>query len=150
MNYTFRMEGVFSGHAESLFADLAAAQEGRYSTFLDLGGIAVCSASPDLFFERAGQRLVTRPMKGTAPWGRTLEEDRRQAEALHASAKERAENMMIVDMMRNDLGRVRADFDDMILWSPRGEVTEATKANVVVERRAERLTPPIAPGRSMT
>lgn len=89
VNYTFRMQGVFSGHAESRFADLGAAQGGRYSRFLDLVGIAVRSASPELFFERAGRRLVTRPMKETAPGGRTVEEDRRQAEALHA--KERAE-----------------------------------------------------------
>ncbi len=106
VNYTFRMEGVFSGHADALFVDLAMAQEGRYSTFLDLGDLAICSASPELFFERTGSELVTRPMKGTAPRGRTLEEDRCQAAALHASAKQRAENVMIVDMMRNDLGRV--------------------------------------------
>ena len=106
VNYTFRMEGVFSGHAAALFADLASAQEGLYSTFLDLGDVAICSASPELFFERIGSLLVTRPMKGTAPRGRTLDEDRRQAQQLLASPKQRAENVMIVDMMRNDLGRV--------------------------------------------
>ncbi len=105
-NYTFRIEGSFRGHARSLFADLTTAQRGQHSAFIELGSHAICSASPELFFERTGLALSARPMKGTAARGRTLTEDRAEREQLHASAKQRAENVMIVDMVRNDLGRI--------------------------------------------
>src|SRR5579871_2127979 len=93
VNYTFDLRGRFSGDAYSLFADLA-------------GTHAICSASPELFFAAANGTIETRPMKGTAPRGRTLDDDNAIAARLRASAKERAENVMIVDMMRNDLGRI--------------------------------------------
>jgi anthranilate/para-aminobenzoate synthase component I len=105
-NYTFRMEGTFEGDPEALFADLVASQRGHYSAFLDIGDHAICSASPELFFEFQGIDVLARPMKGTARRGRTLEEDRALGESLAASPKERAENVMVVDMIRNDLGRV--------------------------------------------
>ena len=106
VNYTFRMEGAFHGDAEALFADLVASQRGQYSAFLDIGELVICSASPELFFEFQGVDILARPMKGTARRGRTLEEDRALGASLAASAKERAENVMVVDMIRNDLGRV--------------------------------------------
>ena len=106
VNYTFRLEGSFAGDPRGLFADLVASQEGRYAAFIRMGELVICSASPELFFRRAGRQLIARPMKGTVGRGRTLAEDRERSEALHASPKERAENVMIVDMMRNDLGRV--------------------------------------------
>lgn len=105
-NLTFALEGRFSGDPRGLFADLAAAQGGEYSAYLDIGDLAICSASPELFFEFSGADVVARPMKGTARRGRTSAEDREVAGALRASAKEQAENVMIVDMVRNDLGRV--------------------------------------------
>ncbi len=105
-NFTFRMQGRFSGSAASLFADLAQAQQGRSSAYVDLGRHAVCSASPELFFERTGQTIITRPMKGTTRRGPTTADDARQRAALETSPKQRAENVMIVDMMRNDLGRI--------------------------------------------
>jgi len=89
-----------------LFRHLARLQGGAYSAFVELDDLAVCSASPELFFERAGRSVVCRPMKGTAPRGTTAADDRAAAEALRASPKERAENLMIVDMIRNDLGRI--------------------------------------------
>ena len=106
VNYTFRVKGAFTGHARSLFMDLVEAQRGEHSAFIDLGTHAICSASPELFFARVGTSVSARPMKGTAARGRTLAEDRVERDELRASAKERAENVMIVDMMRNDLGRV--------------------------------------------
>jgi para-aminobenzoate synthetase/4-amino-4-deoxychorismate lyase len=105
-NYTFRMTAPFEGDAMSLFADLVAAQRGHYGAFIDLGDLAVCSASPELFFEFHGIDVVARPMKGTAARGLTLDDDRAAGLALAASAKNRAENVMIVDMVRNDIGRV--------------------------------------------
>ncbi len=85
---------------------LANAQRGGYAAYLDLGQHAICSASPELFVDIDGDRVVSKPMKGTAPRGRTLDEDRRRVAALRASAKDQAENVMIVDMIRNDLGRI--------------------------------------------
>jgi len=106
VNYTFRMEGGFSGRPGSLFARLVEAQHGRCSAYVNMGRHVVCSASPELFFERANGHITTRPMKGTARRGRTTAEDDRQRALLQASPKQRAENVMIVDMMRNDLGRI--------------------------------------------
>jgi para-aminobenzoate synthetase/4-amino-4-deoxychorismate lyase len=106
VNYTFDLRGPFSGNPFDLFSALAATQRGHYSAYIDTGAHVICSASPELFFTRADGVIETRPMKGTARRGRTPEEDRAAAARLRASPKERAENVMIVDMMRNDLGRV--------------------------------------------
>jgi para-aminobenzoate synthetase/4-amino-4-deoxychorismate lyase len=107
-NYTFRLTGRLSGGSRELFAHLVRSQRGRYSAFIRTGDLVICSASPELFFRREGRRLIARPMKGTAPRGRTPEDDRTRRDRLRGSAKERAENVMIVDMMRNDVGRVAA------------------------------------------
>jgi para-aminobenzoate synthetase/4-amino-4-deoxychorismate lyase len=107
-NYTFRLEGEFRGDARSFFVDLVAAQQGRYAAFIRLGDVVICSASPELFFRRTGRRIEVRPMKGTARRGLTTAEDRIQRDRLRASPKERAENVMILDMMRNDVGRLAA------------------------------------------
>jgi para-aminobenzoate synthetase/4-amino-4-deoxychorismate lyase len=106
VNYTFDLRGRFAGDPLSLFADLAGTQRGRYSAYINTGTHAICSASPELFFSRANGAIETRPMKGTARRGRTLAEDDDAAARLRATPKERAENVMIVDMMRNDLGRI--------------------------------------------
>ena len=106
VNLTFRVRGPFRGDPRALFADLVRAQGGRYSTFLDTGRHAICSASPELFFERNGSEIAARPMKGTARRGRTPAEDRTRRDELYSSAKQRAENVMIVDMVRNDLGKI--------------------------------------------
>ncbi len=106
VNYTFKLTGPFSGSPEGFFQDLAAAQQGRYSAFIRFGDLAICSASPELFFEIDGLGLVAQPMKGTSARGRTPAEDRERRDILVDSPKQRAENVMIVDMMRNDLGRV--------------------------------------------
>jgi para-aminobenzoate synthetase / 4-amino-4-deoxychorismate lyase len=107
-NYTFRLEGQLSGESRELFARLVRSQRGRYAAFIRTGDLVICSASPELFFRREGRGLIARPMKGTARRGRTLAEDRTLRDRLRASPKERAENVMIVDMMRNDLGRIAA------------------------------------------
>jgi para-aminobenzoate synthetase / 4-amino-4-deoxychorismate lyase len=106
VNFTMRLRGRFTGDPAVLYRRLHAAQGGSLSAFFQLRRHAVVSASPELFFERRGGGLVVRPMKGTAPRGRFGEEDDRLASELVASEKERAENVMITDLMRNDLGRV--------------------------------------------
>ena len=108
INYTFPLEAPFEGDASTLFASLVRGQQSRCCAFVDIGRWALCSASPELFFQLEADRIVSRPMKGTAPRGRTLEEDEGSAAWLRASPKNRAENVMIVDMMRHDLGRLAA------------------------------------------
>ncbi len=106
VNYSFRLRAPWRGDFGALAATLLADGQTGYGAFLDLGDHALCSLSPELFFRRDGTRIVCRPMKGTAPRGLMLAEDERIAEDLRTSAKNRAENIMIVDMVRNDLGRL--------------------------------------------
>ena len=107
-NLTTRMTSRVSGALPDFYADLALAQRGSYHAYLDLGRFVIAGASPELFFEMAGRRLRTRPMKGTAPRGSTPAQDAVFAQALLDSAKDRAENIMIVDLMRNDLAVIAA------------------------------------------
>jgi aminodeoxychorismate synthase component I len=106
LNLTDRLRAQVDGDLDALYAGLALAQRGAYNAHVDLGRYVIASASPELFFEWTGDRLRTRPMKGTAVRGRTAAEDSEQARRLRASAKEQAENLMIVDLLRNDLSRV--------------------------------------------
>jgi para-aminobenzoate synthetase/4-amino-4-deoxychorismate lyase len=106
VNYTYRLCAPFQGQPWGLFQDLVRAQGPTYAAYVDLGSHTICSASPELFFDLDGQQLSSRPMKGTVERGRTLTEDRAKAEWLYQSEKNRAENVMIVDMIRNDMGRV--------------------------------------------
>jgi para-aminobenzoate synthetase / 4-amino-4-deoxychorismate lyase len=106
INLTFRLRAPWSGDPLAVLADLQAAQRGLWGGFVDTGRHAICSASPELFFVWNQGRVECRPMKGTAPRGLWAADDLRQGAALQASAKNRAENVMIVDMVRNDLGRI--------------------------------------------
>ena len=106
VNYTMRRHASFWGSAEGLFAALSRAQNAKHDAFLHFGSHALCSASPELFFTRDDNRLLSRPMKGTRPRHFDPETDAAIAEELTTSLKDRAENVMIVDMVRNDLGRV--------------------------------------------
>ncbi len=106
VNYTLRLHTPFDDDPWALFLRLAAAQSAGYAAYLDTGRFVLCSASPELFFELQSENIHSKPMKGTVGRGRTLAEDLQQAEWLARSEKDRAENVMIVDMLRNDLGRV--------------------------------------------
>ena len=106
VNYTMRLRSPFDDDPWQLFLELAQAQSASYAAFVDAGEFVLCSASPELFFTLHGDHITGKPMKGTAPRGRTLLEDQAQADWLAHSEKNRAENVMIVDMIRNDLGRV--------------------------------------------
>jgi para-aminobenzoate synthetase / 4-amino-4-deoxychorismate lyase len=105
-NLTTRMTAEVSGDLPALYADLAGNQGGAYNAYLDLGRFVIVSASPELFFSRAGDRLLMSPMKGTARRGGSPGEDAEILARLTASEKERAENIMIVDLVRNDLARL--------------------------------------------
>lgn len=105
-NLTLPMRSRIHGNLFELYRDLALAQRGVHNAYLDTGRYVVASVSPELFFDWTGDRLTTRPMKGTAARGRWREEDAAKAHGLLNSGKERAENVMIVDLLRNDLGKV--------------------------------------------
>jgi para-aminobenzoate synthetase/4-amino-4-deoxychorismate lyase len=105
VNYTMRLNSAFDIEAWDLFAHLAQSQN-KYAAYIDTGQYAICSASPELFFSLDGETITGRPMKGTVKRGRTTMEDREKIEWLSNSIKNRAENVMIVDMIRNDLGRI--------------------------------------------
>lgn len=105
-NYTMRLRAQFSGDDLAFYEQLRAAQAASYSAYLNLGRYRILSASPELFFHWDGAQLTSRPMKGTAPRGRWPAEDEELAAWLAASEKNRAENLMIVDLLRNDIGRV--------------------------------------------
>lgn len=107
VNFTYRLRGRMGAlDPAQAFLALVAAQRPPYGAFISAGPWRICSASPELFFRLAGPRLESRPMKGTAPRGLSSALDRAQAAALQACLKNRAENLMIVDMVRNDLGRI--------------------------------------------
>jgi para-aminobenzoate synthetase/4-amino-4-deoxychorismate lyase len=101
---TLVCEGVVD--ARALYRKLLIAQQPAYGSLIELEGAAIVSASPELFIEWDGALLRSRPMKGTARRGRYRKEDEVRAEALVNSPKESAENVMIVDLIRNDMGKV--------------------------------------------
>ncbi|MFL6697605.1 MAG: aminodeoxychorismate synthase component I [Vitreoscilla sp.] len=111
VNATAPLTGTLQGDPLALFAALQRAQPNAYAAYLDLGTAAepddrILSVSPELFFDWHDDRLLARPMKGTAPRGATPEEDAAQSAFLRSAAKERAENLMIVDLLRNDVSRI--------------------------------------------
>jgi para-aminobenzoate synthetase / 4-amino-4-deoxychorismate lyase len=105
VNYTMRLQARFSADPWIFFLGLAQNQN-KYAAYLNTGRYTICSASPELFFQLNGESIRSRPMKGTVKRGRTTAEDQQQMEWLRSSGKNRAENVMIVDMIRNDLGRI--------------------------------------------
>jgi para-aminobenzoate synthetase / 4-amino-4-deoxychorismate lyase len=106
VNFTLRLLAPVPDSAPGLFAAMVAAQGPHYSAYIDTGPYCICCASPELFFRLDGSELVCRPMKGTAPRGLWPAQDRARVLQNLQSEKNRAENIMIVDMVRNDLGRV--------------------------------------------
>ena len=106
VNFTFRLRGRLEGDPLDLYRRLRGAQGSGDTAYVRAGSRAVISASPELFLVRRGDRVITRPMKGTARRGRFPEEDEQARLGLAASEKDRAENVMIADLLRNDLGRV--------------------------------------------
>jgi para-aminobenzoate synthetase/4-amino-4-deoxychorismate lyase len=107
INYTFRQHAhVEPAALPALYASLARAAQAPDSALIDTGGWRLLSLSPELFFRIDHGRLVTQPMKGTAPRGLWPADDAARAAALAASEKNRAENVMIVDLARNDITRV--------------------------------------------
>ena len=106
VNFTMRYRGAFSGSPRLLYQQLRRKQRVDYAAYIETADWIVLSLSPELFFRKKGNRIFMRPMKGTSHRGRTPEEDAFLSNQLSGSEKERAENLMIVDLLRNDLGKI--------------------------------------------
>lgn len=106
INLTFKLRFRWSGDPLAFYEDLRRQQRVTHGAFVGGPGWHVLSLSPELFFETAEGAITTRPMKGTAPRGLNADEDRALADWLCSDEKSRAENLMIVDLLRNDIGRI--------------------------------------------
>jgi para-aminobenzoate synthetase/4-amino-4-deoxychorismate lyase len=106
VDFTFPLHFRHYGDPLALYARLRQAQPVHHGAYVQLPDRSLLSLSPELFLERRGDRLTTRPMKGTAPRGADAATDAAYRDELAASEKNRAENLMIVDLIRNDLGRL--------------------------------------------
>ncbi|BBD90724.1 aminodeoxychorismate synthase component I [Staphylococcus caprae] len=111
VNYTTRLYSAIHFPITALYDKLTAHQNGHYTALLDTPEIQVASISPELFFQKGDFKehdnvILSKPMKGTMPRGRSIEEDEQLYYALKHSAKDRAENVMIVDLLRNDITRI--------------------------------------------
>ncbi len=106
VNYTFKLDFSMQGSPISLYRDLRRNQHVKYGSLIHMGDRWLVSLSPELFFSREGSSVLCKPMKGTIARGRTATEDASNAEFLSRDDKTRAENVMIVDLLRNDLGKI--------------------------------------------
>ncbi len=141
VNFTFPMFAAFSGDAQSWFHDLARAQQADHCAYVHSGRFQLACVSPELFFKLESGALTMRPMKGTRARGRWTEEDKSTALELARSPKDRAENVMIVDLIRNDMGRISeigsVKVDSLFtveryptIWQMTSEIHSRTKASV--------------------
>ena len=105
-NLTFPVIGTVQGSAAGVYQSLKQKQPVEYGGIISLGGPQIISISPELFFQKYGDRVSMRPMKGTAPRHKDTNTDLEIARSLSLDPKNRAENLMIVDLLRNDLSRI--------------------------------------------
>lgn len=105
-NYTIRLHSQFKGDDLAFFSRLKKAQASNFCAYINTGNHSILSASPELFFHLEGNNITTKPMKGTVKRGKSFTEDQENAKWLYHSEKNRAENVMIVDLLRNDLGMI--------------------------------------------
>ncbi len=106
LNLTFKAGFKFKGDRGALYRDLRNNQRVRYGCLIEAEDFTILSLSPELFLRIDGSHILTRPMKGTAPRGLSAQSDSKARAWLSADVKSRAENLMIVDLMRNDLTRI--------------------------------------------
>lgn len=106
VNYTLKLFFDFHGSAERFYSDLRYNQSVGYGALIRWGDQHILSFSPELFFWKNGEEVMVRPMKGTLKRGKTIDEDGRNRDFLCSDIKNRSENVMIVDLLRNDLGRL--------------------------------------------
>ncbi len=105
-NYTLKYKFNHAGSPLKLYSELRHRQQVEYGAYLDFPGLTVLSRSPELFFNKKGEDIFTMPMKGTIKRGATPEQDKANFAFLSSDEKSRAENVMIVDLLRNDFSRI--------------------------------------------
>jgi para-aminobenzoate synthetase / 4-amino-4-deoxychorismate lyase len=106
VNRTFKLNFSFRGNPENIFLALRQSQKVSYSAFIRFAPYHILSFSPELFFRKEKANLQTKPMKGTMERGRFFQEDIKNAATLYNCQKNRSENIMILDLLRNDLGKI--------------------------------------------
>lgn len=106
VNYTFDLKSEYKGDPFDFFRQIVLHHPSPYAAFIDTGSHSFCSFSPELFFYQNDNAITCKPMKGTAPRGMVAAEDNLLSSQLFNCVKNRAENVMIVDMIRNDLGKI--------------------------------------------
>ena len=106
VNYTVQLQQNITADPFAIYNRLVVEQNAHYNAFIQHDDVSIISVSPELFFKKDGDRLTTRPMKGTTNRGLTTETDLKQAQWLAQDQKNRSENMMIVDLLRNDMNRI--------------------------------------------
>ncbi|OEH53415.1 para-aminobenzoate synthase [Oceanobacillus sp. E9] len=106
VNYTVRLHSNDVVCDHNLYEKLSKAQKANYCAHLQLGRYNIVSASPELFFQLKNDKILTKPMKGTIKRGKSIEEDIRNKQLLSESIKDQAENLMIVDLLRNDISKI--------------------------------------------
>jgi len=106
VNYTVQLSQELKADPLAIYNRLVVEQKAHYNAFIQHDDVAILSISPELFFEQDDKLLITRPMKGTTRRGLTNQTDLQEAAWLEADPKNRAENMMIVDLLRNDMNRI--------------------------------------------
>lgn len=156
INYTAqfmgRLRNASPAQAQALFAAMCQAQPSGYLAYVDSGEEQVLSVSPELFFDWDGERILTRPMKGTVARGATPAQDQAHLQAMLASPKERAENVMIVDLLRNDVSRIARPHSVKVprlfhaealptVWQMTSDVEALTRTGVGLEHVFQALFP---------
>ena len=106
VNYTVQLQQNITADPFAIYNRLVVEQNAHYNAFIQHDDVSIISVSPELFFKKDGDGLTTRPMKGTRNRGLTTETDLKQAQWLAQDQKNRSENMMIVDLLRNDMNRI--------------------------------------------
>ncbi len=140
VNLTHRLEADFNGDAFALYKSLMLENPAPFAAFLSGHDVSIASASPERFLKKTGKMLEARPIKGTRARGNTLEEDQRQRLELERSKKDQSENLMIVDLMRNDLGRVAkfgtVQVNELFNLEPHGAVWQMV-STIIAELKPE-------------
>jgi len=157
VNYTFKLRTDFEGDIAGTYSRLRNAQHVCYGALIRLDHSSILSFSPELFFQKVGSRIVLRPMKGTAPRGRTLMEDNANVQQLTASEKNRSENLMIVDLLRNDVGKIAnvgsvkvKKFFSVEKYDTVFQATSTIEAVLRPQTRTERIFRALFPSGSVT
>ncbi len=157
INLTFPLRGSYSGSTRGLYHSLKQAQPVHYGGFVSLGGDDILTFSPELFFEKKGETICMRPMKGTAARGEDTATDIAQAQVLKNDGKNCAENLMIVDLLRNDLSRISkpgsvkvTDLFSIETYPSLHTMTSGIRAQVLLDIKLSEILRAIFPCGSVT